>query len=963
MDTCSKRKCETKLYNEFKHCIFHCDKKDFTEQNIINFWQELRSKYIAYDNYGRFLEDMEITDVNFPKFEVFNRHSRNNNFYKSISYSRDIYNKNLIFKNCVFYGDFNLIHFSLNCNVVFENCTFHGDIIASIIDNCEFISCEFKNAISLNKCRYKKLKISSNTKFIKEVNFNVQEELDIQDTVFRSNFSLNGNHKLEANIQNNQFDKEFITSGIEILKVNDTILKSNVFFKNYHNEIYLENLNFIKTVSFEDSNFLEVKNAKFNQNSIFKENGLQIVKFITSEVTNLELNTLKELSIQESTINGEINLVTIDTLLSIENSKLLNRVKTRDIKNVTIHKSYFFQDFMQEQECNDFIVNNSIFLNLEIFTSNKVLLNSCTITKKLTLEGENYEIVEVHNCAIFEELNLSSSKDISIKNLKKNPLLKIKGDEYTNVDIQQSRISELHSPMMKKLEVKRDSIIKRLNIDNISDIILENTKIKEDCIFSTSLERIDIKNDSVFYKNIECNDIKIIVIEHSQLKGDFIINGQVDTLSIAMSQVIGKFKSSKINALSFTNSDFQDELNLEKLQCNHFAVIDSKFAKLIDLKNSFLEKIEFHSVENIGETRTIFNGEIDFSFSEIQEIIIENAIFNKTIIFNHLKNIFEFNKLKNINFNERVLINNTALKDLFDDSENLYLKELSISKSKLSTNDNLINKIGKKEIYLYNLKIDNFSMKEVVFQNNINFENIESKNFEISNSNIEKVFRVRQCVIENFISIDNIFEDLQIIDNRYNKHKSTERDINLSNTTVKSGVFDKLKFDNFIMNDAHVSEAKIGYVKFKNASRETNRFFKNYYDSISDYITANTYYQREMIEQMKECKSWKSSEWWILIFNKVISNFGQNWVFPVLWMLFITLLLYRVANFDLLSMNGFRENHVTWMINDILKFSNPFSKTAVGYYGMFYWAWIVHKLLMTAFIYHFIIAIKRKTRR
>lgn len=80
-------------------------------------------------------------------------------------------------------------------------------------------------------------------------------------------------------------------------------------------------------------------------------------------------------------------------------------------------------------------------------------------------------------------------------------------------------------------------------------------------------------------------------------------------------------------------------------------------------------------------------------------------------------------------------------------------------------------------------------------------------------------------------------------------------------------------------------------------------------------------------------------------------------------MIDFTILFYRFANFELLSMDGFRENQITWMMNDILKFSNPFSKTSTIYYGAFYWAWIVHKLLMTAFIYHFFVAIKRTTKR
>ncbi len=91
------------------------------------------------------------------------------------------------------------------------------------------------------------------------------------------------------------------------------------------------------------------------------------------------------------------------------------------------------------------------------------------------------------------------------------------------------------------------------------------------------------------------------------------------------------------------------------------------------------------------------------------------------------------------------------------------------------------------------------------------------------------------------------------------------------------------------MKDAHVSDAKIGYVKFTKGSRETNRFFKNYYDSISDYITADRYYCDEMEEQFRVSKG---REWWLLLFNKGISNFGQNWLRPLVWIFGLGIAFY-----------------------------------------------------------------------
>ena len=83
----------------------------------------------------------------------------------------------------------------------------------------------------------------------------------------------------------------------------------------------------------------------------------------------------------------------------------------------------------------------------------------------------------------------------------------------------------------------------------------------------------------------------------------------------------------------------------------------------------------------------------------------------------------------------------------------------------------------------------------------------------------------------------------------------------------------------------------------------------------------------------------------------------------MLWIFLVTLVFYSIVNINLLILNGFIEHHRLWIFNDIIKFSNPFSKTSNTNYGLFYWAWMFHKLIMTVLIYHFIIAVKRKTKR
>ncbi|QKJ23370.1 hypothetical protein [Poseidonibacter lekithochrous] len=958
MSICSKRNCNNEKYKEYSKCLFHCEKKEFNHNDTVSFWNNIREKYVIFDGYDNIVNDIEIENIIFPKF-IKNDYN-NNNFY--IYNYQDFQNK-LTFKDCTFINNFDLFGFCVNSKILFVNCIFHGDIIADSINELELNSCEFKNEVQFGNKRYKNVKIHENTKFIKNIKINVEESVYIKDSVFRNKFQVKGTSQLNIIIDETQFDKEFTTDSIQNIKINNSQLRSEVSFINRHNEIYLEKIDFKKNVSFDNVNNLELKEINFLKECIFKENGIKNIIIEDSEINDLSLCGLNELSFINTRINGEVKLKSINSLLKIEDTEIKKLFDISGIKSLYIEKSTFQDKFQHENTSENIVIINSNFLNINIFTTKVVSFSDSLVRDSISLNGGYFDFIDIVNCEVHNKINFSDAKDIKINDLKEYPVINLEGNSSSQVFIDKSRIQELNGTNISNLEINNNTIIKFLKLNSLEKLSLDNVKIKEVCILP-KLNNLKISNNSIFFKKLDCMESKNIIIENVELREDIEIHGSIQSLSISECDIKGKVQSSNIvEKFTIDKSIFHDDINFSKSKYTSLIINDSDFKKNIDFKESIIKEVNFTSIELLDNSKNIFNGDLDFSFAEIKNIGIKNTIFNKTIIFNKLRNILEFNNLENVNFTEKILINDTELKDIFKDSINISINELIISNSILSTNNAVVNMIGKDSIQVKDITVEKLKMKEVSFQSDINFENLEVNNFEILNSNIEKVFRLKKCFVKDFVSTDNIFEDLQIIDNKYNKNKNIKRNINLSNTTVKSGVFDKLKFDNFVMNDAHVSEAKIGYVEFTNASRETNRFFKNYYDSISDYITANKYYQREMIEQMKDCKDWKSSEWWILFFNKKISNFGESWLFPLLWMLFFTLFFYRIANYDLLSIEGFRQNHVVWMINDIIKFTNPFSKTSSSSYGSFYWAWMFHKLLISVFIYHFVVSVKRKTKR
>lgn len=126
------------------------------------------------------------------------------------------------------------------------------------------------------------------------------------------------------------------------------------------------------------------------------------------------------------------------------------------------------------------------------------------------------------------------------------------------------------------------------------------------------------------------------------------------------------------------------------------------------------------------------------------------------------------------------------------------------------------------------------------------------------------------------------------------------------------------------------------------------------------YIKANIYYQQEMQEHYKT-----TSDRWekiVLFLGKWISDFGQSWVRPLLWIVLLTVIVLSFIHLDKFSFDYIFSNKLNiW--NEFWEFLNPFSKSVQEKYKDIYSVWMIHKLLMTVFIYHFVVAIKRKTKR
>ncbi|MCD4757454.1 MAG: hypothetical protein K8R39_04245 [Arcobacteraceae bacterium] len=989
-NTCSKRGCEHEKYKDDKYCILHCDKKDFEESDINSFWKQVRQEY-PYNN----KQELIIENVNFPKFESHNYYSYSYFYDRSFHY-------NVQFLNCIFFNDFSADNERFNNGITFEKCIFYGKINFQYSSLLELINCEFKNEFKFDNIDCRKLEVKD-SKFIKECHIKLQYDITIdENSIFRAKTYLGGTGNNTLTCKNSQFDKELQIDNIHEVNIDTLELKSDISFLTSSFEVNLYNTHFPKNITFERLSNLQLENIKLND-----------LKFTTLE--NFKVNNCEHLCKLEFT----------QTLqnLTIQNSTLKKEIKSTDIKEINFDQVEFNEDINFIGIHNDINMNKCIFNKLRINTTHTININESKF-ENLELFGDKYEKIDFKNVKIKNTFEVNNVNDISLKKLETSSLKSI-GQVTGNFKINDFKIENIlfESKEYDKIDIGLGFIECNLNFNsnnNIKKILLASYKIEllnlttkniEEMVVDTSyIKKVKLKSDTnslLHFKNSNIEDFIDIELKNSK---DLIFNmiNLNPTIKITSNEYANinilesKLKSLYINAyeyleekehynngivmltnsiirdnliipniknLSSTNNEFYGKVNISKVAgilelqyCifkgevdfsqgvfNHISIKSSTFKKKLDFLSSQISKINI-----IGhDLHCEFKSQVKFDNCKIADISVLNSDFDDKISFNNIENI----TLSNIQSTkiEKLNICNSNIFNLFYSAELLSINEFLLDTVKLSSTN------SDNDIDIERIDINELKCNKLTIQNDLNFNEMKINKFRIANSNVEKVFRIRYSKINNIFFTDTTFEDLQIIENKNDKFEE-QREFRLRNTTIKSTVLDKLKLDNFNMSDAHVSDAKIGYVKFKKGSRETNRFFKNYYDSISDYIKANQYYKDEMEEQYNTTKKY-GSEWWVLFFNKWISDFGQSWINPLLYILGITIAIFIMVNFSEFRQENYVLTHKLLIWNNYWEFLNPFSKNANEKYKSWYGLWMIHKLILTVLIYHFVVAIKRKTKR
>lgn len=224
---------------------------------------------------------------------------------------------------------------------------------------------------------------------------------------------------------------------------------------------------------------------------------------------------------------------------------------------------------------------------------------------------------------------------------------------------------------------------------------------------------------------------------------------------------------------------------------------------------------------------------------EINEISLENCIFNSRIIMNRFK-IDDFST------------KNTIFENKFE------FKENSIGKH-IIENTNF-----KKLMDCYSSEFEEFSITKSIFDDFVGFENCKFG----KENDIQKSF-VAQFTYATFLNFINF--------------RNTEfySGLNLENANLKES-------PNFLKSK----------IELTHTNRETIRIIKHSFERIGNTIEGNKYFSKEMqkYKQELETKNWTNNFQEKVVFNinAFVSDFGQNYVKPIGIIMVISILHYFI---------------------------------------------------------------------
>ena len=279
------------------------------------------------------------------------------------------------------------------------------------------------------------------------------------------------------------------------------------------------------------------------------------------------------------------------------------------------------------------------------------------------------------------------------------------------------------------------------------------------------------------------------------------------------------------------------------------------------------------------------------------------------------------------------------------------------------------------EFILKYIHIEYFDINKCIFKNKFEMEKATVQEMQIMYSSFESIFELLNCSFTEFFMYKTTCDAFTSFE--FSKFGSFNRKEAASIKFEYVTFRDFVNFRSAIFNGGlQLSRANFKeYPNFLyadinsyNTDVETFRIIKHSFDKVGNTTEANRYFALEMDKQKKEISFFGYPEKkFILFMNYIISLYGQSYLLPLLWLILFTIFYSVTIDFiqDFSIKESFPNNYQ--QIQSIINSLNSFAKNIIPYQkflkeGMEFVS-LIFLLLYTVFIYHFIVAVKRRTKR
>ncbi len=434
-------------------------------------------------------------------------------------------------------------------------------------------------------------------------------------------------------------------------------------------------------------------------------------------------------------------------------------------------------------------------------------------------------------------------------------------------------------------------------------------------------------------------------------------------------QKIGRYKPILIG-IHFPNIDLYDGEPDFRVIFRRFTSIDFEDCTIHFSYADYHRKIEASYTNCTFKTEFNITEQKAYGHYGLSGSVYSNCVFEEVVNIRPMRDIvaeIPNNQFSDCRFCCKLHVERVVLKGMLinnsDRSEKIVAKTVELWNAELSENT-----------YFNNFLIDRFDCKQCTFSRKFELKDSEAKSFDIHNSLFEIIvdfykskfgnFSLYKCVFNRFVG----FEDCE-----FGLFIENARAANFSYTTF-------LEFTNFrgaqFFEGLDLMNTNMGSIPnflgvhcdFEKTNRETFRIIKDSFDKSGNKIEANTFFAKEMRKYRDELSTQKerAGEKLILNLNLLISDFGQSYLRPVLWILFFGILnlIFRV---------GYAENwlysipSLSPVIRDISHAVNEFAISIIPFgrfltEGMEFISLIFY-VIFSALLWQTIVAIKRITRR